>query len=183
MSPKYDNREHEDKPDVLVNIPHEPEQAPLVPPTAPPLPELEPLPVRPINITDNVPAPPPAVPPIPSAMEHEFYEHKGRRWPTILAFVLLAFLVTLLVVFTGRWIYNKTTHKTSKTTAPETSNTSALPATPTPSTSTGGVTAQSTTSTSSQLPNNGPGDVAAIFVGTALAMGGLHFLYNLRKQN
>ena len=181
MSPKNYNQEPEAEPDVTVNIPHERYQRPPAPPTAPPLPQLEPLPVRPINITDNVPSPPPAVPVVPPVSPHEFHEHEGRRWPVILIFTSLAFLVALLVVFAGRWIYRKTTHQPAQTTKPETSDSNKLPAAP-PANSNSGTT-QNTTPTNGQLPNNGPGDVIAIFVGTAFVVGGLHFLYTLRKQN
>lgn len=183
MSPKNYNQEPEAEPDVTVDIPHERHQTPPAPTTAPPLPQLEPLPVRPINITDNAPTPLPAapvVPPVPVPL-HEFHEHKERRWPVILMYSVLAFLVALLVVFAGRWIYRKTTHQPAQTTKPETSDSNKLPAAP-PANSNSGTT-QSTTPTTIQLPNNGPGDVVAIFVGTALVVGGLHFLYNLRKQN
>src|SRR3989344_1738130 len=105
MSPKKDNQELEAKPDVTVNIPHEQERTPRAPATAPPLPQLEPLPVRPINITDNVPTPPPVVPVVPPLLQHEFHEHEGRRWPVILIYTFLAFLVALLVVFAGRCVY------------------------------------------------------------------------------
>lgn len=181
MSPKNYNQEPEAKPDVTVDIPHERHQTPPAPTTAPPLPQLEPLPVRPINITDNVPTTPPAAPVVPPVLQHEFYEHEGRRWPVILIYTSLAFLVALMVVFAGRWIYRITTHQPAQTTKPETSDSNKLPAAP-PADSNSGAT-QSTTPTTGQLPNNGPGDVVAIFVGTVLVVGGLHFLYTLRKQN
>jgi hypothetical protein len=36
---------------------------------------------------------------------HEFEEHRERRWPVTLAYLWAAFLVALVVVFGGRWIY------------------------------------------------------------------------------
>lgn len=191
MSPKTDNQDPSVGPDVTVDIPHEPDQTPPVPTAAPPLPEFEPLPVRPINITDNVPPSPPVVPDMPPALQHEFHEHEGRHWPVIVMYTGLAFLVALLVVFAGRWVYRKTTHQPAKTTKPEAAESSKLPvATPSGSQqpSSGGTTSSPAPGASqsqkpSQLPNNGPGDVVAIFVGAALVAGGLHFLYTLRRQN
>lgn len=185
MSPKHDNQEHEAKPDVTVDIPHERHQTPPAPATAPPLPAIEPLPIRPINITDNAPTPPPVTPVEPPVLQHEFHEYEGRRWPVILIYIILAFLAAVAIVFAGRWIYHKTTHQTAKTTKPEAADTSKLPAAPpgNNSANTNPSTTKSTTPTNGQLPNNGPSDVVAIFVGTALAVGGLHFIYTLRKQN
>ncbi len=192
MSPKSDNQDLSAKPDVTVDIPHDEKQTPSAPATAPPLPEIEPLPTRPINITDNV-LPPPAAPVTPLVSPHEFHERKSRRWPVILMYIILAFVVALLVVLAGRWIYRTATHQTAKTTKPGTSDNNKLPpAAPTGNQQPGsGATNSSASSaptagqnqTNGKLPNNGPGNVAAIFVGTAIVVGGLHFLYNLRKQN
>lgn len=189
MSPRNNNQGPKDKPDVTVDIPHERYQKPPAPATAPPLPEPEPLPIRPINITDNVPAPQPAppveTPVVPPVLLHEFHEQEGRRWPVILVYTLLAFLVAVAVVFAGRWVYRKATHQTTKTTS---TNQGSVPVAPTANTPannppSGASSNQTPTSTNGQLPNNGPGDVIAIFIGTALAVGGLHYLYGLRKQN
>jgi hypothetical protein len=40
---------------------------------------------------------------------HEFHEHEGRRWPITLAYLGAAFLVALIVVFGGRWLYRSVT--------------------------------------------------------------------------
>lgn len=185
MSPRNYDQEPKAKPDVTVDIPHERYQKPPAPATAPPLPEPEPLPIRPINITDNVPTPPPTIPVAPPVLQHELHEHEGRRWPVILVYALLAFLVAVAVVFAGRWVYRKATNHTAKTTSTNqgsvpTAPTANAPANNPPS---GASSNQTPPSTNSQLPNNGPGDVMAIFVGTALAVGGLHYLYGLRKQH
>ena len=190
MSPKNNSQEPEAKLDVTVNIPHDEKQTPPAPATAPPLPDLEPLPTRPINITDNLTTTP-AVPVMPPVSPNEFHEYEGRRWPVILMYIVLAFAVALLVVFAGRWVYHKTTHQTAKTTKPETSDSNKLPPAPptgnqqpnSGSTTSSSASGTSQNQTTGQLPNNGPGSIAAIFVGTAAVVGGLHFLCNLRKQN
>lgn len=186
MSPKTDNQDPSVGPDVTVEIPHGQTPASPVPVAAPPLPEIEPLPVRPINITDNTPTPPPAVPPMPPVMPDEFHVHENRRWPVLLVYTILALLVAVMVVFAGRWIYRKTTNHTAKTTTTNQGNVPAAPPTntesnnPTNSNSTGAEGKPITTN--GQLPNNGPGDVVAIFVGATLVVGGLHYLYGLRRQ-
>ncbi len=187
MSPKTDNQEPSSGPDVTVDISHEQKQTPPAPATAPPLPQLEPLPVRPIKITDNVPPPPPASPDdVPPVSPYEFHEHEQRRWPVILMYTAMAFLVALLVVFAGRWIYRKTTHQTAKTTTTQQGNVPAAPPVNTgPSTSANSNTSPTGNKvpTNGQLPNNGPGDVVAIFVGTALTVSALHYIYSLRRQS
>lgn len=180
MSPKNNIHEPSVGPDVTVDISHGVEQSSPAPSTAPPLSEIEPLPIRPINIVDNAPTPLPASMAVPPILPDEFHQHETRRWPAILMYTTLAFLVAALVVFTGRWIYRKTTHQTPKTITSEGVKLPAVPPTSSqPSTS----IAPTTSVTGGQLPNNGPGNVIAIFVGTTLAATGLHFIYNLRKQN
>lgn len=190
MSPKNDNQEPEAKPDVTVDIPHERHQTPPAPATAPPLPELEPLPIRPIKITDNIPSPPLVAPVVPPVSAYEFHKHEGRRWPTIIIFFVLALVVAALVVFGGSWVYKKITGSDTKLIKPAPAGQNQTPpvppaATTQPSGSVGGpgTNQTPTPAQNSQLPNNGPGDVVALFVGTALVVGGLHFLYSLRKQN
>lgn len=189
MSPRNNNQEPKAKPDVTVDIPHERYQQPPAPATAPPLPEPlpepEPLPIRPINITDNVPTPPPTTPVAPPVLQHEFHEHEGRRWPVILMYIVLAFLVAVAVVFAGRWVYRKATHQTAKTTS---TNQGSVPAAPTANAPankppSGASNNQTPTSANSQLPNNGPGDVVAIFVGITFVAGALHYMYTLRRSH
>lgn len=124
--------------------------------------------------------PPPITPP-PTI--HEFEETQGRRWPMVVAFIILAFLVALAVVFAGRWLYNILTDK--KPTPPPSNNVPAPPNNPNKPTTPAPAPTPTPTPTpqATQLPNNGPGSVLAIFVGTAVVIGGLHFLYNLRRQN
>lgn len=190
MNPKNDNQESEAKPDVTVDIPHEKDQTPPAPTTAPPLPRLEPLPVRPINIMDNI-TPPPTAPITPPVSLDEFHEHEGRRWPVILIYIILAFVVALLVFFGGRWIYHKTTYHPAKTIKPGTSDSNKLPSAPptgNQQSNSGSATSSSASGagqsqTNGKLPNNGPGNVAATFVGVAIIVGGLHYIYTLRREH
>ena len=185
MNPREDNQETAAKPDVSVNIPHGEKPTPPAPTSAPPLPELEPLPPQPAHI--NVPTPPPALPQVP---QYEYQEHEGRRWPVVLMYVVLAFLVAATIVFTGRWVYQKVSNNNAKpaspTTTPQTQGQGAAPsppADPLPSSPAASANQNVPVATSGQLPNNGPGDVIAIFVGTAAIVGGLHFIYSLRKKS
>ncbi len=173
MSPRNDNQNQPQAPDTMVNIDHDENTSPPV--SAPPLPIVEaPQPVQPTHITANVSAAPPVVPP-PDMQE--FHEDGGRRLPMIILYIILAFLVAVLVVFAGRWVYKKVTHKDKPSVPVKTQpmKTPSLPTgNPTPAPS-------ATPTTNGQLPNNGPGDVVALFVGTALVIGGLHYLYSLRR--
>ena len=183
MNPREDNQENEAKPDVSVDIPHGEKPASPAPTSAPPLPELEPLPQPPTDT--NVPTPPP----IPPASQYEFHEHEDRRWPVVLMYIILAFLVAAAIVFAGRWVYDKLTGSKAQPTPTTTEQTQGQgtapspPASSSPSSPEAGANQNVPVATSGQLPNNGPGDVIAIFVGTAAIVGGLHFIYSLRKKS
>lgn len=185
MSPRSDNQESEAQPDVAVDIPHGEKPTPAAPTSAPPLPELEPLPHPPADT--NVPTPPPALPPIP---QYEFHESEERRWPAVLMYIVLAFLVAAAIVFAGRWVYDKLTDNKAQPAAPATTEqtqgqgtTPAPPAAPAPSSPAAGANQNRPVASNGQLPNNGPGDVIAIFVGTAAVIGGLHFIYARRQKS
>jgi hypothetical protein len=102
--------------------------------------------------------------------------------------VLAIIVVAVLLVFAGRWLYHKAHHHNVYV---QPANTKQLP--PEPSTSNGQSGAKpvgsnnktnnssSNSSQSNNLPNSGPGDVAAIFAGSTAAAGGLHYLVNYRK--
>lgn len=132
----------------------------------------------------------------------EFNQPSERRWPLLLAYLLAAVLVALILVFGGRWVYRKVTNNepapapnpvqpagTNLPAQPDTSResggSSPSPSpTPTPSTpsSPNPGTNQNPTPPSGQLPNNGPGDVIALFVGTSLAAAALHYIVSLRRS-
>ena len=185
MNPKEDNQENEAKPDVSVDIPHGEKPASPAPTSAPPLPELEPLPQPPADT--SVPTPPPS---IPLAPQYEFHEREERRWPVVLMYIILAFLVAAAIVFAGRWVYQRVSNNNAKpaspTTTPQTQGQGAVPSPPaglSPTSPEAGANQNVPVATNGQLPNNGPGDVIAIFAGTAVIVGGLHFIYNLRKKS
>lgn len=193
MSPKTDNQNQSEAPETEVRIPHDKDQKP--PAAAPPLVPTEP----PEPPSPRPPLPTPSPPEQPEQVKiqpqqvtvvPEFHEDvqelQGRRWPVLIMYFGLALAVAVLVVFGGRWVYKQITGNESKPTppsptgqgAPPTPAPTPAPAAPTPSVSQN-QTAQPTPS--GQLPNNGPGEVAAIFVGTAIIVGGLHYLIGLRR--
>lgn len=159
---------------------------------------------EPVETTENKPAA--TAPLIPPPVVHEFHERPGRRWPVVIGYLLAALLVAIAVVYLARWIYHKVSPANKPLSIPA-SNVSgnpppSPPATPsqTPaansqspgsgsssglSSNTGqsGQTSTRQSGASGQLPNSGPGDVVAIFVGVSLIFGGLHFLYGLRRPN
>ncbi len=162
---------------------------------------------------------------LPEQAQVEYQDTNAHRWPTLIAYIILALLVATLVVLGGRWVYHKvndnnspttsTTQGTDKGVASDSSSsdsnkttTNPNPTSPTPSSSsssnnsgnsssTGKSTAPSptptptspspttpqsssssskgstngkstTTPTPSSLPNNGPGQVIALFLGSSL---------------
>lgn len=159
----------------------------------------------PQNITNEEPdkqvreLPEPTVPKSTPQLEpvvHVMNEKQKRHLPTLVGYILAAFLVAIAVVWFGRWLYQKTTHKTTQP-AP-TANTSKVPDQPTNNTTAGQTTSgsptftsstntnnnsTSNTSTNSQLPNSGPGDVIAIFIGASVVFGGIHYLFSLRHSS
>ena len=126
-------------------------------------------------------------------------EH-GQTWLRTLVAILVGLVLVVLIVLLARWIYHKSHHavvgtsntsqqSAAKSSAKTASN--AQPATngsgtsqPTSSSSGSAATRPSTNSTSpnSQITNTGPGDVAAIFIGTSLAAASLHYIVSIRRQ-
>jgi cytoskeletal protein RodZ len=134
----------------------------------------------------------------------------GRRIITLLIYVVLALAVAALVVFAGRWIYHKVSNNDSNpapttistpstsqksTSSPPTASptptskapttyTSPQPTTP-PSSSTKSkpstTSPTASTPTPTTLPNNGPGEIIALFIGTSFVAAFLHFTIKLRN--
>ncbi len=142
--------------------------------------------------------PPQSPPPIVTQVQHR----EGRRWLTLIIYLLLALLIALLVVFGGRWIYHQIHHSSAPQPAPVSVNTTPPP--PSPNTSSENKTSEnknSSSSSSSQssssssssgstgsqpdqsngISNTGPGDVAALFFGTSAIAAALHYVINLRR--
>jgi hypothetical protein len=128
-----------------------------------------------------------------------YVHHRRRGWFMVIVYMLIALLFAVAVVFLGRWVYHKV-HKTEPTPAANTSaqNTGTNPQLATPATPTGnsGSSSQNTSNNSSgtsttttnpatngQVPNTGPGNVVALFAGTAVIVGGLHYVYGLRRTS
>jgi cytoskeletal protein RodZ len=127
-------------------------------------------------------------------------EEHGQTWLRTLVSILVGLILIVLIVFLARWIYHKahnssvtvTTPPTSQNApAPSSNNTSGSqpantkPATAAPATTppNGSASSPAPAAANSNLPNSGPGAVAAIFAGTSLAAAGLHYVINLRRLN
>jgi hypothetical protein len=122
-------------------------------------------------------------------------EH-GQSIVRILASILVGLILIVLIVLLARWIYHKAHHASETTPPPSTtlkvpSNTSnkntgaSRPSSGTPQTASpnNSPNPPASSSTNQQLTNTGPGDIAAIFVGTTLAAAGLHYILSLRRFN
>lgn len=118
----------------------------------------------------------------------EFPSNTGRRWPMLFVALAAALIIALGLFYGGRWAYRSIFSDDepaipAEQTAKE-DNTSTQPQatpqpTPAPSTSPGNGGAAATPD---RLPNNGPGEVVALFIGTSLAAAGLHYIVTLRRQ-
>lgn len=120
-------------------------------------------------------------------------EH-GQAWIRLAAAIVGAVILVILIVLLARLIYHKA-HNHATPNTPAAQNTPAVsnnkqPASTAPkatsnssSNSSGSSAATPSTGTKSttQLTNTGPGNVVAIFVGSSLAAGGLHYLISVRR--
>jgi hypothetical protein len=99
-------------------------------------------------------------------------------------YILVALAFAILVVLFGRWVYHRI-HKSNQP-APSTNQTNVTPATPStpqnqspnPNPNTSQSNPQPT-----QVANTGPGNVIALFVGTAILVGGIHFVLSVRRAS
>ena len=128
-----------------------------------------------------------------ATMPVEKTEH-GQGIVRILASILVGLILIVLIVLLARWIYHKAHHASETTPTPSTTlkvpsassnkNTggsrpgSGTPQTASPNNSS---SASTPSATNQQITNTGPGDVAAIFVGTTLAAAGLHYILSVRR--
>jgi hypothetical protein len=121
----------------------------------------------------------------------------GQAWLRLLAAIIIGLVLVVLIVLLARWVYHKSHHKvvpvpaTSQKAPASSPNNSAAGAQPsggssTPSGSSSNSASNNPSSSnpspsSPKITNTGPGDVAAIFVGTSLAAAGLHYLISVRR--
>jgi uncharacterized membrane protein YraQ (UPF0718 family) len=99
--------------------------------------------------------------------------HSSRNWLLLAAYFLAGLIVAVGVVFAARYIYQQTRDEEKK---PVTANNTPAPqpsADGTPSTP---PSPQNRPPTPSTLPNNGPENVAALFVLSSIAAGGVHYM-------
>jgi hypothetical protein len=128
----------------------------------------------------------------------EYSDASGaRQWIALAFYILLALAVAVLVVLAGRWVYHKvhnssgpnpapvapqgvtqaplaSPNTTKKALPPSSTNKTPSP-TPTPP------APNRSTTTPGALPNNGPGDVVALFAAVSLAAAGLHYIVAIRR--
>lgn len=109
----------------------------------------------------------------------EFQNSNERRWPLLLAALAAALLIALALFYTGRWAYRSifgNDEPNPKPVQPTNTNLNPQqPAKPQPT------PAPAPPPPTSQIPDSGPGDVMALFVGTTLAAAGLHYIVSVRR--
>ena len=114
----------------------------------------------------------------------EYQQSDGRRWPMLFAALAAALLIALALFYGGRWVYRSIFGDDTPAPAPVQPTrenglkpqTTEPPLNPSPSPK-----SNTPAPTPSQLPNNGPGNVVAIFITTSLAAAGLHYIISLRR--
>ena len=121
-------------------------------------------------------------------------EH-GQSLAQTIAMVIVAIILVILLVLFARWIYHKVHHPSingASTSANKPSKQSPNSSSSGPSHQNGPNSSSSNNQNSSStsnssgskaLANTGPGNVAAIFVGSAIAAAGLHYIISLRRFN
>jgi uncharacterized membrane protein YraQ (UPF0718 family) len=105
------------------------------------------------------------------------------RWLVLVLYALAAFVVAVLLVFGARWIYRSIHSPTPQQTVqqPATTNKKPQPAASKSSSKANQNQSNSSSASNQALPNNGPGDVVALFVGTSAIAAGLHYLFQIRR--
>ncbi len=118
----------------------------------------------------------------------QHYRPSGSNLMKYLIRFVIALVVLVLLIFIGRQIHHyffvddKNTKPAPTTTSTTGPGTEATTNRPSGSSSSSTSNRRSSSSTTASLPNNGPGDVLAIFVGAVVLSGGLHFWLTARRQ-
>lgn len=122
----------------------------------------------------------------------------GLAWLRALSMILVAIILVVLIVLFARWVYHKAHHSDIQTKPATSQQQSGASSSSTEQGQSSGGSSSNNSSSSSptntnntppssgntpnQLPNNGPGNVAAVFVGTSLAAAGLHYVITSRRD-
>jgi hypothetical protein len=126
----------------------------------------------------------------PSRSSDEFTSDQeppiGRNWLPLVLYFIGAMIVALILVLGARAIYHSAhkkksgnTTSTSQSSAPQTQQ--HAPNSGQPKSSNQQNTKNNPPATPNSLPNNGPGNVIALFIGTSLAAAGLHYVITVRR--
>lgn len=118
------------------------------------------------------------------------YRPSGPNFIKYLIRIVIALVVLVLLIFAGRQIHHYFFVDEKPQSTPATTTTATGPSGSSP-TSTSRPSSPSSTSSrpagsasaSASLPNNGPGDVLAIFLGTVAISTTLHYLVSARRQS
>jgi cytoskeletal protein RodZ len=132
----------------------------------------------------------------PKSKSLQTQSQDGQSLIQLFVMILGAIVLVILLVLFARWIYHKVHHNsepTSVTTSQqakenESSNSqqgansqSSNSSNSSGSNNSGSSSSNSSGSSNNSLPNNGPGNVIAIFAGSTLAAAGLHYIISVRR--
>lgn len=124
----------------------------------------------------------------PPGGQTEIRQVNRPSWVILLGAAVAILLISTGLVFGGRWVYRSIKNEPAKqpvsqptpsttTPSPQPPAGTTKPPAPQPSPPSG-----TPSPTPTPLPQNGPGEVAALFIGASLAAAGLHYLISLRRQ-
>ena len=115
----------------------------------------------------------------------EYHERAPRRWPLLLGYIIAALIVAAIVVFGARAIYHHY-HKPAVKAVPVSVKVVRPGSTTKGSTGSSSKSSPSSSNnsqtTGSNLPNSGPGQVAAIFISSSAAAAGAHYLISRQRK-
>jgi hypothetical protein len=126
------------------------------------------------------------------------------RWLHVLLYVITSLIFAFFLVLGGRWLYHKTHHSSPKNPAPSSNKVPSAPQTTKkpstqkqqannstksnssignqPSNSGSQQSQNAPQQTTNSLPNNGPGNIVAVFLTVTAGVAALHYVYSSRKS-
>ncbi|MBA3757983.1 hypothetical protein H0X09_03955 [Candidatus Saccharibacteria bacterium] len=122
-----------------------------------------------------------------SLSQIEFNDTNERRWPMMLAALAAALLIALILFYVGRWAYRSIIGNDAEPTPVAPIKQDSSPTQQGANPQSGTLPTQGSGPSPSPNPpstivDSGPGDIAALFIGTSLAAAGLHYVISLRRS-
>lgn len=116
--------------------------------------------------------------------EPDLVDEPGHNWLRIIGMILAAIVVSVLLIFVARWIYQSFTDDNAPTTTqnPRPSEGNKAPAGQGPQQTANPAPQNQPAGGGNALPNSGPEHVAALFAGSSLIGAGVHYAVTRRTR-